>query len=151
MRKFEIVTRYSGSAATLPTRATAGSAGYDFHPCEHVELRPYETKLVHTGVKCRMERGDVLLLFVRSSIGIKKHITLANGTGVIDADYYNNPDNEGEIMLALTNNGNEFWEAYPRDRIAQGVFVKYAVTDDDTADGDRKGGIGSTNAGSSIR
>lgn len=93
----------------------------------------------------------MLLLFVRSSIGIKKHITLANGTGVIDADYYNNPDNEGEIMLALTNNGNEFWEAYPRDRIAQGVFVKYAVTDDDTADGDRKGGIGSTNAGSSIR
>ena len=68
-----------------------------------------------------------------------------NQVGIIDADYINNKDNEGEIGLFFYNYGDEKWEVKKGDRIAQGMFIKYLTTDDDNAEGIRNGGWGSTN------
>lgn len=143
MRKFQIVTGYEG-AARLPKRSTAGSAGYDFSLVDPVGLRPGQSAILKTGIKCAMEKDEVLLIFIRSSLGIKHGITLMNNVGVIDSDYYNNPDNEGHICIAIRNDGDKYWEAKPGERIAQGVFIKYLTTDNDAAEEDRRGGIGST-------
>ena len=115
-----------------------------------------------TGIKASMEPNNVLMLFVRSSVGIKQGIKLSNQTGIIDADYYNNPDNEGHIMVALDiperlipdKEPSLFAKEYnmarylafdgPTMRICQGIFVDYQTTDDDAAFGNRTGGIGST-------
>ena len=91
-----------------------------------------------------MEDNEVLLIFVRSSTGIKRGITLANGTAVIDADYVDNEDNEGHIMIALYNNTDEDITIKDGECVAQGVFLNYLVTGD-TVVKERKGGIGSTN------
>ena len=79
-----------------------------------------------------------------SPIGIKHHVTLANGTGIIDADYFSNPDNDGNIGICLQNNSDEIVSFKKGERIMQGVFVKYAVCDSDDTNEVRKGGFGST-------
>jgi len=83
---------------------------------------------------------------IRSSMAIKKGIRLVNNVGIIDADYYNNPDNEGHIMLALVNTGLEPMVLKKGERVAQGIFYKYLTTDDDkeTEKENRSGGFGST-------
>lgn len=129
----------------LPKRATEKSAGYDIRTVIPFTIAPGETFKVPTGIKVSMESDEVFLVFVRSSIGIKQNLILANNVGVIDADYYNNTDNEGHIWIALTNLGNEIREFKAGDRIAQGIFVNYKSIDDDNATGERTGGIGSTN------
>ena len=146
MRKFEICKGYENKA-TLPKRGTKYSAGYDFYTTNDVAVTiyPNETIKFHTGIKAYMNSDEVLLLHVRSSVGIKRNLVFANATGVIDSDYVDNPSNEGEIILALHNIGKYPQTIYPRERIAQGIFMKYLTTDDDGADGERKGGIGSTN------
>lgn len=128
----------------LPERKTKHSAGYDLAVVEGGVIPPHSTKIFNTGIKACMEGDEVLLIFVRSSIGIKRGITLANGTGVIDSDYYNNEDNEGHIMLALYNNTDEDVTIDDGEYVAQGVFVNYLCTGD-TVVKERKGGIGSTN------
>ena len=90
---------------------------------------------------------EVLLLYVRSSVGIKRHCVLANGTGVIDSTYANNPDNDGNITIALTNVGDQVQYFNKGERVMQGVFVKYLITDHDCPlSNTRKGGIGSSGA-----
>lgn len=131
--------------AKLPTRADNGSAGYDFYIPRDFNILPGETVLIPTNVKAAMKQDEVLLLYVRSSIGIKRRCILANGTGVIDSTYYNNPDNDGNITIALTNVGNQIQHFNEGDRIMQGVFVKYLTTDNDQPlSTTRKGGIGSS-------
>ena len=129
----------------LPTRKTKGSAGYDFYlPCD-VVLEPYgDSPIIQTGVKAYMPEDEVLLLFIRSSVGIMKNVTLSNSVAVIDASYCDNPDNEGNIGLKLHNNSPHTVTFKKGERIMQGVFVKYGVVDDDNATEERKGGIGST-------
>lgn len=148
MRKFEIVRedcRKTNGEIILPTRADKGSAGHDFYSPIDFEIKPGETKIVPTDVKADMLKDEVLLLFVRSSIGIKKNIVLANGTGVIDSTYYNNPDNDGNICGAFTNLGTEIQVFKAGDRIMQGVFVKYLTTSNDKPlNTERTGGIGSS-------
>ena len=84
------------------------------------------------------------MLFIRSSLGIKRGLALPNAVGVIDADYYENADNDGEIMAKLDNHGDEAVELKRGDSFMQGIFVKYFVTDGDTTEAVRQGGIGST-------
>lgn len=129
----------------LPTRKTKGSAGYDFYlPCD-VHLEPFgDSPIIPTGVKAYMPEDEVLLLFIRSSIGIVKNVTLSNNVGVIDSSYVDNPDNEGNIGLRLHNNSALSVELKKGERIMQGVFVKYGVADGDNVTEERKGGIGST-------
>lgn len=143
-RKFELVST-APADTKLPARKTKGSAGYDFYLPYDVVLQPYGTSgVIPTGVKAKMGSNDVLLLYIRSSIGINKNVTLANSVGVIDSDYYNNPNNEGNIGLVLRNNGGKTVRFKKGERIMQGIFTKFYVTADDKADGNRKGGTGST-------
>ena len=92
-----------------------------------------------------MEDDEVMLLFIRSSLGIKKGITLSNSCAVIDADYYNNPDNDGHFMFAYYNFFEEDLLIKKGDVIGQVIFQKYLKVDDDNASGKRTGGFGSTN------
>lgn len=105
-------------------------------------LKPY---LVPTGIKAKMQADEVLLLVNRSSGPLKRRLILPNGIGVIDADYYDNPKNEGEIFVQLVNYGLTDYRIKKGERIAQGIFVPYLVADDEaTPQADRTGGFGST-------
>ncbi|WP_374712800.1 dUTP diphosphatase [Symbiobacterium terraclitae] len=142
-RRFVPVKAYEGRVR-LPQRKTALSAGYDLEAAEEVTLRPGQVALVPTGLKAYMGPGEVLVLAIRSSLAVKRQVTLANGIGVIDADYADNPDNEGHILVALANLGQEPVTIARGERIAQGIFLSYMTTVDDQPGGARLGGIGST-------
>lgn len=134
---------YKHDNIILPKRSTSGSAGYDFYSPIGFELNPGESIKIPTGIRCFMDKDWVLMLYVRSSIGFKYHVVLANGTGIIDSDFYNG-SGEGHIFIKLVNEGEKTLKVEPGDRIAQGVFLQYGITFDDEADGVREGGIGST-------
>ena len=149
MRKFFIVKdehrKFKNKEIKLPTRGTKHSAGYDFYLPERVEIQPHSTQFVMLDVKASMNQDEVLYLHVRSSIGVKKGVILANITGVIDSDYFSNPDNDGNIGIALTNTTNKIVVLEEGERVVQGVFHKFLVVDDDTTTTERNGGFGSTN------
>lgn len=146
MRKFAICKGYENKA-TLPKRGTKYSAGYDFYSTntEPVIIKPNETYKFLTGIKAYMNDDEVLLIHERSSLGIKRGLILANTEGVIDADFADSSESEGNITIALRNVSSVNVVIQPKERLAQGIFMKYLTTDDDGADGERKGGIGSTN------
>ena len=145
-RGFEIASAYEGKGITLPLRGTGSSAGYDLSVAESVVIAPGEMVMVPTGVKAYMEPDEVLYIHIRSSLAVKRQLVLMNSVGVVDADYYNNPDNEGHIFIALWNRGREPVEIAAGERLAQGVFMKYLTVDEDEAGAgkDRQGGFGST-------
>lgn len=133
----------------MPLRATKISAGYDFFsPLPYdITINPGEQALIWTNVKSYMQEEEVLLLDVRSSGGIKKGLMLANTIGVIDADYYNNPGNEGNIGVCLKNISNKPVVVPGRDSndgIAQGIFIPFLVSDNCNSDNERMDGIGHT-------
>ena len=141
--RFQKVT--SADNGIIPVRATSGSCGYDFATPVDIECLPHKVTKVQTNIKAIFPKGNVLMLFVRSSVGIKRHIMLANGTGIIDSDFANNPDNEGNITIALYNYGDEVQRFNAGERIAQGIFVKYDIVDfDEAVSTQRVGGIGSS-------
>lgn len=100
--------------------------------------------LISTGMKCHLDPGTYLELSVRSSTPLKHWIVLANGVGIIDADYYNNPDNEGEIFLQLINLSPFAIQIHRGDKIGQGIIKPFLTTENDNATGERTGGLGST-------
>lgn len=147
-RGFEVVeswARHTDGLVLEPVRSTQKSAGYDFFLTEDIVLAPDNQVLVWTDIKAYMLDDEVLELHVRSSIGIKKNLMLANITGIIDADYYSNLNNDGNIGICLRNVGNEIVHLEKGERVAQGIFKKYLVADNCNHDGERLGGIGSTN------
>ena len=97
-----------------------------------------------TVIKAFIAYDEYLAIHIRSSMAIKRHLALVNSTGIIYSDYYNNEDNEGHIMIALLNYGKEPVSLEKGERVAQGIFSKYLITNDDDATGIRTGGIGST-------
>ncbi|MBQ1495786.1 MAG: deoxyuridine 5'-triphosphate nucleotidohydrolase [Bacilli bacterium] len=129
----------------LPERSTKHSAGYDFISPFDFELNPGETIKVPSGIKVCMNEDEYLAILVRSSMGFKYNIRLCNQVGIIDSDYYNNPDNEGHMFIALKNEGEKVFKVEKGGKYAQGIFQKFLLTDDDEASGERKGGFGSTN------
>lgn len=142
--KFEQVSRMTTNIR-LPERSTQHAAGYDFFNPEEVTIQPNEIKYVKTGVKAEMSDDIVLLLFNRSSNPKKKHLEVANGVGVIDADYYNNSDNEGEMAFAFRNTSTEPVTLLPGEKLGQGVFIQWFKTvDDKNTNQSREGGFGST-------
>lgn len=143
MRGFELITSIDGGV--LPTRGSSASAGYDISIIDGTTIEPGTTHVFATGIKAYMESDEYLSLHVRSSIGIKKGLMLANVTGIIDSDYYNNPSNEGHIMVAVHNTTSKPVTVESGERICQGIFSKYLIIDGDQAAGTRTGGIGSTN------
>lgn len=129
----------------LPTRSDVRSAGYDFYSKETVTLKPNEQHYFYTDVKAYMLPNEVLYIYPRSSIGIKKGLMLANTVGVIDSSYYNNFANDGNIIIVLKNVSHETITIEKGDRIAQGVFMQYLTADNDVALSiERTGGIGSS-------
>lgn len=143
-RRFEVVKGCDPKETLLPKRATASSAGYDFYSKEAAEIRPGETRVLFTGVKAKMPSSEVLILAARSSLAVKRSLSLANGIGIIDADYYGNPENDGEIGIALHNHGTETASIQKGERIAQGVFLPYLTVDEDESEDRRLGGFGSS-------
>lgn len=127
----------------LPCRATTGSAGYDFVCPVEVTMRPGDTAVIPTGIRCFMEPGWVLLNCPRSSLGRKHGIRLANTVGVIDSDYVH-ADNEGHILVMLVNGGNHEVTLHPGERFCQGIFLPYGLADEAEVTGERSGGFGST-------
>lgn len=144
VRGFEYVSRL-GAVVKCPTRGSAHSAGYDICAMDDYVIRPNQSVLIKTGVKAYMPPDEYLDLRVRSSLGIKRQLMLATGASVIDSDYYNNPDNEGEIMVVLHNYGSVTQKIEAGERIVQGIFTKYFLADNDNATAKRTGGTGSTN------
>ena len=88
---------------------------------------------------------EYFMLVNRSSNPFKKGLVLANSVGIIDGDYYNNPDNDGHFMFAYYNFFEEDLLIKKGDVIGQVIFQKYLKVDDDNASGKRTGGFGSTN------
>ena len=144
--KFEYVS-WSKGEFSLPQRATEGSAGYDFFSPVDTVIYPNETKEFSLEVKCRIKIGEFLMIPPRSSLGFKNdnHVALTNTIGIIDSDYYNNENNEGEIRLRLHNFGNSPFVIKKGMALVQGIFIKFDTTiDDDPRDRVRIGGLGST-------
>lgn len=153
MRRFEAISREQFlkdvpdceyADIVLPVRKTKYSAGYDFMAISDVVLRPGEIKKIPTGIKVMLNDDEFLGIYVRSSLGVKYNIRMCNQTGIVDKDYYNNLDNEGHIWVCLQNEGTNEYVIKKGTGFAQGVFMKYLLTDDDECNGVRTGGIGST-------
>ena len=119
---------------SLPKRSTKNSAGYDFKTLTSFTLKKGERKKIPLGVKVKLESDEVLMIFVRSSMGFKYNIRLCNQVGIIDSDYYNNQDNEGHIWICLQNEGEEDFNILENDNICQGIFVKYLTVDNEESD-----------------
>lgn len=171
VRGFEVVTKYQDKGITLPKRATKGSAGYDISAAENISIPSIwnvltknnglasmqggevveenktflKSTLVPTGIKVYMPENEYLMLVNRSSNPLKNNLSLPNGIGIIDSDYYGNANNEGEIFVQLINYGLEDYTIQKGDRIAQGIFTPYQVIDDEQDEFEtRIGGFGSS-------
>lgn len=172
-RGFEVVSTYIDKSINLPKRATKSSAGYDIESAEDITIpsiwkvffqtlfkyfgdkdaewesykelivKSIKPTLVPTGLKAYMQDGEVLKLFNRSSNPLKLGLILSNGVGVVDQDYYY-ADNEGHIMAQFINFFPFDVKIEKGQRICQGIFEQYLLTDDDVAEGKRVGGMGST-------
>lgn len=169
-RGFQVITEYKDKNINLPKRATKASAGYDFEAAEDVTIpsifkqflkaqvwltdgsdeslskiqKITKPTLVSTGIKSYMNDDEYLELVNRSSNPLKNFLFLANGVGVIDSDYYNNEENEGHIKFQFVNFGIFDKHIKKGDKIGQGIFHKFLKADDDSAEGNRTGGFGST-------
>jgi dUTP pyrophosphatase len=146
VRGFEICKGFEDKDINLPVRKTKFSAGYDIECAEDtvVPAKNSVPTFIPTGIKAYMGDDEVLYLYNRSSNPKKKGLVLANSVGVIDKDYYGNPDNDGHIMFAFYNVKDEDITIKKGEAIGQGVFMKYLITDNDKASGNRMGGFGST-------
>ncbi len=175
-RGFEIVSKYQDKDLSLPYRTTKNAAGYDFESAVDMvipsiwkldflkilwavkherqlkakelerareNLKPF---LIPTGIKAYMQPNEVLIIANRSSNPLKRHLVIPNGIGVIDADYYNNTGNEGEIFIQILNFGLTDIQIKKGERIGQGIFVPYLLADQDdlSKQATRQGGFGSS-------
>ena len=130
----------------LPKRGTSKSAGYDLASPVTVTIEPHSSKLIWLNIKAYMAEDEVLEVYIRSSMGIKKGLMLKNTVGIVDADYYSNEGNDGNIGLNLRNMTDEAVVIEKGERICQCVFQKYLIADNDVYLSDsRVGGFGSTN------
>lgn len=158
MARFEIVSHYEEEGIDLPKRSTAHSAGYDISAAEDTLIEAYQgidstsddgilsypLALIPTGLKIKLDENQFVQLVPRSSLYRKTGLLFSNSPGIIDADYYGNPDNEGHLFIAVLNLGKEAVLVKKGERIAQAIIMSYGITEDDNATGDRLGGFGST-------
>lgn len=171
--RFELVSWYADRPELLPKRATKFSAGYDFVVAQDTVVPSYQKQfnglnfsnedpldlnfvagltksykcrptLVPTGVKAYLPEGTFLQLSVRSSCPLKHWLILANGVGIIDGDYYNNPDNEGHIFFQIINLFPHDIILHKGEKIGQGIIMPYFLAEGDETAAERIGGFGST-------
>lgn len=147
LRGFEIAKGWENKGINLPKRATAHSAGYDIEAATGIVVPKFhpgiQPTLIPTGLKAYCQNDEFYSVINRSS-GAKKGLVLANGLGIIDADYYSNPENDGHFQVLVFNVSDHDLEIKKGDRIAQVIFQKFLTIDGDQANGIRRGGIGST-------
>ena len=147
LRGFEIAKGFEDKNINLAQRSTKYSADDDVEAAEDVTIPPYthgiKPTLIPTGLKAYCQDDEWYMLANRSG-GPKKGFVMANSIGIVDADYYGNESNDGHFMFQYFNFGTEPLEVKKGDRIGQVIFMKYLITDDDDATGERKGGFGST-------
>ena len=146
MIRFERVSRIE-EEIKLPTRATNGSAGYDFYAIEDIELPAGELTRIPTGIKCKITPFMALILANRSSNPSKRNLVLSNGIGVIDSDYYGNASNDGEIMFEFYNFSEKSVIIKKGEKIGQGFITHVVRVENDVVespDAVRDGGFGST-------
>lgn len=171
-RGFEVVSAYEKEEIQLPIRATKHAAGYDFEAAADMVIpsiwrggllpvlkglvqkeeaatiaKAIKPSLVPTGIKAYMGADEFLQLCNRSSNPLKRFLVLTNGVGVIDSDYYNNPDNEGHIYFQFTNFGPLDVKIKKGERIGQGIFLPFLKADQDVSNKERTGGFGSSGQG----
>lgn len=131
----------------LPVRKTRCSCGYDVRTPIDIVLAPHSSIVIPTGVKAVFNKDEMetwcLKLYARSSVGIKDKVVITNGTGLIDGDFQF-ADNDGDMLIALTNMSDEIRKYKAGERVCQAVFEIYGVTSDDDASGERTSGVGST-------
>lgn len=148
VRGFEIAKGFEEKGINIPIRKTAKSAGYDIEAAEDTIVPAFKAgqkpTLVKTGLKVYCTPDEYIMLCNRSSNPGKRGLVLANSVGIIDSDYYGNPDNDGHIMFAFYNVFDHDVEIKKGDAIGQAIFMKYLKVDDDNAEGERVGGFGST-------
>ena len=148
VRGFEVAKGFENMDIHLPVRKTRCSAGYDIEAAEDTIIPAFKPgmkpTLVKTGLKAYMPEDEYLMLCNRSSNPKKKGLVMANSIGIIDSDYYENPDNDGHFMFAFFNIKAEDIEIKKGDVIGQAIFQKYLTVDNDKAEGERVGGFGST-------
>lgn len=135
----------SGVYRQLPKRATKNAAGYDFFNPVRITIPAHQMKLVTTGIKAKFPDYFCLKLYNRSSNPKKKGLVLINGVGVVDADYFENPDNDGDIGFMFYNMKDEDVTIEPGERLGQGVFELFATLSNESKVTDvRTSGWGST-------
>ncbi len=145
MRGFEKAKAYQHLDFDMPKRCTQHSAGYDIAIIEDIEIKPGEIKSGVTGLKVFMKDDEVLMLYPRSSLPRRYHLTIPNNVGIIDKDYYENQDNDGAVFVSLYNFGTETVYLLKGERVAQGIFQKYLVSPtEECVTNVRNGGFGST-------
>ena len=148
VRGFEIAKGFENSDIHMPVRKTKYSAGYDVEAAEDCVIPAFKPgsapTLIKTGIKAYMKDDEYLMLCNRSSNPKKKGLVLANSVGIVDADYYGNPDNDGHIMFAFYNIKAEDVEIKKGECIGQAIFQRFYTVDNDSAEGERQGGFGST-------
>ncbi|MFZ2589463.1 dUTP diphosphatase [Paucilactobacillus nenjiangensis] len=175
LRGFQVVSKKADQNINLPKRQTRQAAGYDFESSEdfvlpsiwklkfvkiikgllhNIELsdddyldanNALKPVLVPTGIKAYMPENEFLMLVNRSSGPLKRRLILPNGVGIVDADYFDNEGNEGEIFFQLINYGVKDLVIKKGERIGQGIFMPFLTADDEEQpQSDRTGGFGST-------
>lgn len=147
VRGFEIAKGWEGQEISLPKRATKHSAGYDIEAAEDTVVPVFKPgikpTMIPTGLKAYCAPDEYYSVINRSS-GASKGLVLANGIGIIDADYYENAENDGHFRVLVFNVSDHEITIKKGDRIAQVIFHKYLIVDNDDAVGERNGGFGST-------
>jgi len=148
IRGFEIARGFEKQNINLPERKTKASAAYDIEAAEDTIIPAFKPgmkpTLIKTGLKAYMQEDEVLLIVPRSSGPKKQGILFPHSTGVIDADYYENIDNDGHIFIQCINIKDTDVTIKKGETIAQAIFQKFLIVDNDNAEGKRTGGFGST-------
>lgn len=154
LRGFEVCKGYEDKGINLPVRQTKHAVGYDIEAAEETILpsmfkaissgENIKPTLVKTGVKAYFQPDEVMYIYNRSGGPLKKGLVLGNSAGVFECDYYSNPSNDGEIFFGYYNFTQEDLVIEKGERIGQAVFQKFLVADNDTSEGERIGGFGST-------
>lgn len=141
----EVKVRELYEGITMPVRATSGSAGYDIFSPLDISLAPGESLMIPTGVRVKMREDYCFFILPKSGLGSRYRFQLNNTIGLIDSDYYSS-DNEGHILVPMINDSRDGKNLHLKagSAFAQGVFVKYGITDDDETFKERNGGFGST-------
>ena len=147
-RQFMVVSdafrKHPQEEILLPRRATERSACYDFYsPIKYSDIQPNEVVKIWTDVKANMNDDNVLELQIRSSMGGVWELN--NVQGIVDADYFENESNDGNIGIFLKNVSGKVQHIEQGERICQGMFTTYLTTvDDDPISSERNGGFGSS-------